>query len=207
MNKSEIIPKQKKGFKVEHAKSVTAESKITAKELYHKTKERLLDVINWDKLSKAVPSYFNLCDSKGNLKDGTPIPGDHIRIGLPAPTSTEGKGFDWVRVEKLQCEESENENNIYITLRPSSNPYGKSNEVAHFYSKNASSTFVIEQMNNNVTASYYGRNEFPNLKDVHSFLNKLRNILVATGGHMGLSKIQWKSFIENIIDDDMKNNA
>jgi len=204
MNKREIIPKQKKGFKVEHNKSVTEESKVAAKTLYEKAKDRLMDINNWDKLSGAVPSYFGLCDSKGNLKKGEPAVGDYVRIGLPAPSSSEGKGYDWVKVEKLHSDQDENESNVYMTLRPSPNPYGKSDEVAHFYSKRSTSTFIIEQMNKVVLASYYGRNEFPNVKDAHSLLDKLRHIIVAIGGLMGMSKIQWTNLIDNIIEKSVE---
>lgn len=204
MNKTEIIPEQKKGFKVEHSKSVTAESKMAAKDLYEKTKERLMDINNWDKLSGAVPSYFGLCDNKGNLKNGKPSVGDYVRIGLPAPSSSEGKGFDWVKVEKLHSDENDKENYIFMTLRPSQNPYGKSDEIAHFYSRRSTSTFIIQQMNKVVLASYYGRNEFPNVKDAHSLLDKFRHIVVAVGGLMGMSKIQWTNLIDNVIEKSVE---
>ncbi|MDQ3021077.1 MAG: hypothetical protein M3R36_10980 [Bacteroidota bacterium] len=204
MNKKEIVPEQKKGFKVEHIKSETAESKNAARDLYRKAKERLLDINNWDKLSGAMPSYFGLCDNKGNIKNGKSLLGDYVRIGLPGPSSSEGKGFDWVKVEKLGCEENDNENNIFMTLRPSANPYGKSDEIAHFFSKESTSNFIIEQTNNIVVASYYGRNEFPNIKDAHKLLDKIRHVVVALGGLLGMSKIQWTILIDNIMSKNDK---
>ena len=59
---------------------------------------------------------------------------------------------------------------------------------------NASSTFIIRQLNTTVTATYYGRNEKIN-NHTDSVTDNVRNTVMAPGAMAGLSEIQWFALI------------
>ena len=93
---------------------------------------------------------------------------------------------------------SETDRSIGLKLRASSNPNNDKTDTAHFFKKEATSTFIIKQEDNVVTASYYGRNEVPNVENV-SMLDKVRNTAVATGAAIGLSELQWNALIKGFL--------
>ncbi|MEP7146134.1 MAG: hypothetical protein ABI792_03905 [bacterium] len=196
MKNISIIPAQKKGSQVTFSKVMTSDSDTASREVFIKIKNRLLDINDWHEWG--VSSYF--CLYSNGVKKSSPDIGDYIRIGLPAPGTAEGDGFDWVIIEALENFIKEDGEYIGLRVRPSKNPDCDSPEIAHFYKDTATSTFIIERDGTNITASYYGRNELPNIKGVRQFTDKLRNIIVAAGGILGFSKIHWKKFIENIVD-------
>ena len=198
MKNISIIPAQKEGSQVTFSKVLTSDSDTASRELFIKIKNRLLDINEWHEWG--VSSYF--CLYNKGLKKGLPEIGDYIRIGLPAPGTVEGDGFDWVRIEALEDLSEERWEYIGLRVRPSKNPHCDSPEIAHFYKDTATSTFIIERSGTNITASYYGKNEAPNIKGVSRISDKLRNFVVAAGGLLGFSKIHWKKFIENIVDEN-----
>ena len=201
MNDISIIPEQKKGSKVTYSRCIAKNSVSDAEELFAITKTKLLDINNWHELG--VSSYFCLYDEKGTRKD-FPATGDYIRIGLPAPGTVAGDGFDWVIIERKDELKDDDHESFGLRLRPSRNPVSDRVEISHFFTDDATSTFIIERKGKSVTANYYGRNEVANVKGVSKLFDKMRNIVVAISGKLGISKIHWKKFINNIIDENYR---
>ena len=76
-----------------------------------------------------------------------------------------------------------------------------SGSVWHFFTEEASSCFLVKREKNTVTAGVYGRNEKPNTA-AETFIDKARNTAVAAGAMTGFSKLQWKSLVNGLMEDN-----
>lgn len=195
------IPLQKKGgfHDTESQKQyIDSEKKIAQ---YAILKERFLSVNQWKSYCGEGFADFRLYDSLGNYVERLPKVGDFIRIDIPGPGGFEAKGYDWVEIIEIS-ENYINKNeieNLLIICRPSTMPGNKkSNHIFHFYSDEATSSFMISRTENSIKAAVYGRNESPNWNA--NFFDKIRNFLIAVGGMFGVSKIQWKRLSDQFLD-------
>lgn len=195
------IPLQKKGgfHDTESIKKYDNLEKTISQ--YTILKERFLEVNKWKSYCGEGFADFRLHDSLGNYVDRLPKVGDFIRIDIPGPGGFEAKGYDWVEIIEIS-ENYINKNeleNLLIICRPSTIPRNKkSNHIAHFYSNEATSSFMISRTENIIKAAVYGRNESPNWNA--NFLDKIRNFSIAIGGMFGVSKIQWKRLSDKFLD-------
>lgn len=159
-------------------------------------KQRFLAINHWRKYCRESSTDFKLCDSTGRLVERLPQIGDYIRIDIPGPGGSEGRSFDWVQIISIDLA---NPDMIIIQCRPSKDPVkDHSSKIAHFYSKSSTSTFIVSKNNNILKVGIYGRNEYPNLKS--GFFNCIRNVMIAIGGMLGFSKIQWKCLAKGLVD-------
>lgn len=202
MNRTKkIIPVQKIGSKTSSTSKLTTSTRHTALVLFTEAKLRLLDINNWYHLCGNKGAEFQLTDEEGNHLQATmPLIGNLIRIKLPAPPNQTGDGFDWVRIEEFVDTRNllTDEDTLGFRVRPVQNPASRSSEGAHFYTSDATSSFLITRKICTVTVMERGRNEVPNATG--NFLNKIRNIAVAVGAMIGLSKPQWKNLTDGILD-------
>jgi hypothetical protein len=56
-----------------------------------------------------------------------------------------GKGNDWVRVEKIDEQNFPEHQYIAMQVRPAVPPFYNEGQVAHFFDRDATSTFCIER--------------------------------------------------------------
>lgn len=206
MSEPEIIPEQKTGSKTGATKQIHADSRHHAILIFNSAKQKLLDVNNWDKYSGKGSAVFQLTDAMGNLLfNVSPKAGDLIRINLPAPSNKRGHGYDWVRIEKFEnSKEILKDEEIYgFRVRPVKHPENNGSATAHFYTSAATSTFLVIRQSHTITAMERARNEKPNT-GVFSFLNKIRNVIIALGAMAGLSNPQWKSLMKGILHEASK---
>lgn len=195
-----IVPKQIKGARTGATSRKKAPSIRLAMKQFQSARQRLLDINSWYELCGKKGAEFQLTDQNGNPLYGTePQVGHLIRIKLPAPPNGSGDGYDWVRIEKFESSTSEeNSQELYgFRVRPVSNPKERSGESAHFYTSDATSTFLVLRQGETLYAIERGRNEKPN--PAGGFFNKLRNILVAIGAMLGFAKPQWKMLTSGIL--------
>jgi hypothetical protein len=160
-----------------------------------------------------MATSFQLADETGEPLQGGATEGDFIQIDLPGPGSREGKGYDWVQIEKIVFPSvaatsypataiPETSSIFLVQARPSRDPQIKgSTRTAHFLEDSATSTFVIEKDGKKVTATVFGRNEVPNTADAEG-ADKLRNGLVGSVGAIGLSKAQWKDLVKGLLEKE-----
>lgn len=195
-----IIPKQKEGSKTGATATAELTDKKEATELFKVAKSRLLDINTWDKLCGVASATFELTDKAGNKISGTPEVGNLIRIDLPGPGTISGEGYDWVRIEAIEDNsDSEAEEEAFaFRVRPVKNPVSDDDAPAHFYTDDATSSFIIERRGTIITASEKGRNEKPNT-DTAKIVDKVRNAVVATGAKNGLAYPQWKTLMEGLL--------
>jgi hypothetical protein len=195
----EVIPTQRSGAESNTEETITLSGKEQAKQFYETAKQRLLDVNNWEVLCGAGSANFQLTDMAGNDVQRTVQPDDHFKIDIPGPGSLTGEGYDWVKIENVEEQPLKNdEAAVIIRVRPATNPKGGGNDVAHFFSDDATSNFVVKLSGNTVTAAVYGRNELPNTK-AENPVDKARNTMVALSAVAGVSKLQWKSLVKGLI--------
>ncbi|WP_054509511.1 hypothetical protein [Chryseobacterium sp. ERMR1:04] len=168
---------------------------------YKSLKNRLLSVNYWNYFTDGVGADFKLHDKEGNLKKGLPEIGDFIRIDIPGPGNFEARGFDWVQITDMYEKEFENDEileQLLLECRPSALP-GKINaHIAHFYTSDATSTFIISRGKDFIKIGIYGRNETPNMDA--QIADKARNLTIALGGMVGISKIQWKILVDALVE-------
>lgn len=77
-------------------------------------------------------------------------------------------------------------------------------EWVHIYTDVATNSLKVKRLGKNVTASFHARNEIPNVNQTDGLLDKARNAIVAVSAMAGVSKIQWKDFVENLLASDRK---
>lgn len=192
------IPQQQTGSETNTEASVEFDSEQEAKKFYQLVKQRLLSINCWHQIAGENAAHFALTDVHGNNITGEPKKGDHLKIDVPGPGSKSGEGYDWVQIESIIIETIENEESIALLVRPAPNPLNENKDVAHFLSKEATSSFIVNRKNNKITAGVYGRNEKQNFH-AEKIIDKARNTALAIGGLLGFAKIQWKSLVNGLI--------
>jgi len=196
--KANIIPSQYSGIQTNTESSKEFDNEDDATAFYQVVKKRLLDVNQWHHLAGAATASFQLTDEKGYDVLRPAQKGDHFKIDIPGPGPVTGEGFDWVRIETIEERSEERDDFTAIKVRPATNPLNEKTDVAHFFSDEATSSFVVQRKGVKVIAGVYGRNEKPNTAS-ETLVDKARNAAVATGAITAFSKIQWKSLVNGLI--------
>ncbi|MES2566891.1 MAG: hypothetical protein V4565_08490 [Bacteroidota bacterium] len=206
MNK--IVPDQKKGGHTGAKTSLQLRNREQALELFELAKQRLHNINSWQSLCGKGSAEFKLTDKNGNLLRSTkPRIGNLIRIKLNAPENQEGDGYDWVRIEafKHTKDHLKDEEQYGFRVRPVQNPFDNKERSAHFYTSDATSTFLVKRNVNLVSAMELGRNEIPN-NNPQPFLNKIRNVIIAIAAMMGMAHPQWKNLVTGILKGKKETN-
>ena len=195
MKDIEEVPPQKVGAKSDIKYCMRTASDKEGFLLYQQARKNLLNINRWRMLAGQLSADFCLTDPFGKLVQRLPLQGDYIRIHLPASSNDK---FDWVRIEAIEEQKlNENTNSIMIRVRPSDPPREKE-ETEHFFSKEATSSFLVERTGGKVEASVKGRNELPNV-EIHGLANKIRNFFIGLGAMIGLNYPQWKALVKGIL--------
>lgn len=195
----ETIPEQKEGTDVNVEDSVRLSGETEAKAFYGVVKERLLNINKWKELAGALSAGFCLTNEAGQEIDTSPQAGNYFKIALPAPGIVSGEGHDWVRIEEVKEETKDDGEYLAIRVRPAQSPVNEKKDVAHFYTDEATSNFIVRREVTKVTAGVYGRNEKPNV-EAENLVDKVRNAVVGTGAIGAFSKIQWKALVNGLLN-------
>lgn len=193
------IPAQKKGSFHDTESRKIFDDEESALQEYQMLEKRFLSINDWQEYCKKKSAEFKLYDSSGNHITRNPEENDLIRIDIPGPRNPESKGYEWVKIEQIS-DQSLNDGeieNLIINCVPTSDPNQKNGNIAHFYSKDSSSTFKISRGSKYIKIAIYGRNETPNMDT--NLAGKIRNLMIGFGGMFGMSKTQWKFFADEIL--------
>jgi hypothetical protein len=195
------VPGHREGGQTDSVEKVTSPSLGEARQLFQEARRRLRDINNWHKLCGIASAVFRLTDEHGKEIEGEARQGNLVKIDIPGPGSAAGEGFDWVHIEAMEdlADPKGERESFMLRVRPTSNPLNKEKGTAHFYTSDATSTYVIERNGSTVTAAEHGRNEKPNAK-ADLAADKIRNTIVGIGGISGISKIQWKSLVKGLLE-------
>jgi hypothetical protein len=199
-NKRSIVPPQKAGTRKDIEHIIMAADENDARKLFMIARNRLVDVNHWHEYSGSLSATFQLTDQYGKEVTRTAEKGDYFKINIPAPGSSEGHGFDWVSIEAIEDIGNPDGDieRIALRVRPASNPKEKGENVAHFFSEDSTSSFILERLGNQVKAAVYGRNETPNTS-TSNLIDKVRNIVVGVTAILGFSNVQWKNLVKGLI--------
>lgn len=193
-----IIPPQYTGNEIESIAEEEFENEEDARNMFITAKQRLLDVNNWNRIAGIVTATFQVIDNKGKEVDRQVKKSDYLRISIPGPGNKEGEGYDWVFVEDLIEFEKEGIQSTGFRVRPNENPFSVKNETAHFYSNEATSSFIITRDKLKVSSWIIDRNLLPNT-EAESLVDKVRDIVVGVSAIAGFSKLQWQALAEGLI--------
>jgi len=199
--KQSIVPSQHIGNQTGAKASVDTKDVVKAVNTFIQAKSRLLDINNWHKYSGTAATKFTLTDSAGNPVNRSPQKGDYIKIDVPGPGTIAGQGYDWVCIEQFEEKQDKQSDLDFFAfrVRPAANPTsGSATAPAHFYTKQTTSTFIVQREGTVVSACEKGRNEVPNTH-TDKMVDNMRNGLVAVGATLGLSIPQWKVLMEGLL--------
>lgn len=194
------IPKQFTGKQLDYSRTIVLPSPIRAEERFQKIRHRLMDVNAWHKVAKVPSAKFNIVNDKNQIQERTVREGDHIRIDIPGPGLPSADGYDWVRVEKIDTIKTGAEQQLVLTLRPCSDPTGDHTDTAHFFTRLATSTFLVKLTGRQVVVRYAGRNEVINTDNIAAWDN-FRNFLIGLAAKLGASFPQWKGLVDGLSDE------
>lgn len=193
-----IIPEQYTGKDIETESTASFKNRAEATSFYEVAKSRLLNVNEWHSVAGFVSGRFYLVDRSGEKLNRFVEKGDYFKIDIPGPGSSEGDGYDWVQVEELKEISTDAVQSIGFRVRPSQNPVGEKDETAHFYSSEATSTFIVTQKDHKVIVQIIDLNLKPN-DEAGAVTDKIRNVAVGVGAIGLFSKVQWKSLANGIV--------
>lgn len=196
-----IIPEQFKGQELEVEASQVLNDETAAQTLYEAARKKLLDVNNWNKIAGAITAQFQIIDEKGEEVTREVKKGDYLRINIPGPGSKEGDGYDWVLVEELKEINNGSLQSIGFRVRPNENPFSEKNETAHFYSKEATSSFIIIRENSKLISWIVDRNLLPNTES-GSLVDKVRDVVVGVSAIAAFSNVQWQGLADGLIENE-----
>ncbi|MFD2744282.1 MULTISPECIES: hypothetical protein [Sphingobacterium] len=195
------IPEHKKGKKVDCHSTATFPDAESAKNFYSIARRRLLQINDWNKVAVLPSAVFELSDHNGKIRQQSAEEGNLVKIDIPGPGLPSSDGYDWVRIEQIVEESSEEQQQITLTLRPTTDPTKQDQEIAHFLKNIATSTIVLQQKGTEVTAQYAGRNELINDEN-NGIADTIRNTLIGLGVMLGGSYPQWKALVAGIVKQD-----
>jgi hypothetical protein len=156
-----IVPKNIQGKPSDIEHSSTAGSREDAVHVFSIAAQRMLDVNSWHQIGSSVSAKFELIDANLNKLNRPAALGDFIKIDILGPGSSAGDGYDWVRIEALEDNRNPQAEieSLAMRVRPCREPGKDTKEVAHFFTGEATSTFIVERRANKITSFYHGRNE------------------------------------------------
>lgn len=198
--KQTFLPPQVVGKETGAAARVVAGTREAAVSVFEMARNRLMNINEWNIYTGMGSATFQLVDEKGNASAGPPEQGQLIRIDIPGPGTIKGSGFDWVLIETIENELYPEEDTAIFAfrVRPVSAPLSDEAASSHFFTSDATSTFIVMRKGNEVVAEERGRNEVPN-DYTRNLIDRVRNLLVGLGASHGLSHLQWKSLMEGVL--------
>lgn len=198
INHSDIVPEHYTGKIIDTESTIEFNSPDEAKSFFKTVRERLLDVNSWHQLAGVGTAEFQVVDKEGMEVDRPVQKGDYFKINVPGPGPASGEGYDWVRVEEIKEVSGPVVESVGIRVRPCPSPQNDDQEIAHFYSEESTSNFIVAREGQKITAGIYDRNTKPN-KDAES-LDKARDMVVGLVAVTGFSKFQWHQLAEGLLE-------
>ena len=198
----DLVPKPVLGEQSGAQADKECKTEEEAKHLFNSAKEKLFNINDWHKFAGPGSAEFDLTDKAGNPKTGMPQIGDHIKIDLPGPGTSEGDGYDWVVIEAIDDRKDSMDEYAAIRVRPCPNPKTPGDDkIAHFHAETATSTFLVQRQGNIISAAEKGRNELQNKNNNLGFWDKLRNIITSFSASRGAAWPQWKALMEGFLEE------
>ena len=198
MKNSNIIPTQQTGKAIDVESQLELHKENEAQIFFSEVKNRLQNVNHWKEYAGNISATFQLVDQSGAEVMRPVQKGDYFKIDIPGPGTTSGEGYDWAQVEEIENTTDPDGERFGLRVRPSDNPQNKNQDVAHFYSEESTSSFIVERKGNRITVSVHDRNTKPN-SDARTAADKVRDAVIGAAGVTAFSKIQWKNLTDGLL--------
>lgn len=195
-----IVPENIQGKSSDLQFSVSAETEVSAIKIFNDAAHRMLDVNSWHKMTGIVSANFTLFDVFKNEVNSSATTGHFIRIDIQGPGPSSGDGYDWVQIEAIErtAGEGGEVETIAMRVRPCHQPGTTSEDIAHFFKEDATSTFLISRNRKKIVSSYHGRNEVLN-NNTEKVLDNVRNVVMGSVALAGVSEMQWNALIKGFL--------
>jgi len=202
MDKQEkrIVPKQRTGKAIDANGTIELNSHDESKAFFALVKERLENVNGWSRITEGLSATFQVVDKDGREVDRPVKKGDFLKIDVPGPGSKTGDGYDWVMVEDVEHTTKDDVESFGFRVRPTENPHNSKSDIAHFYSQESTSSFMVHRDGCVVHATVKDRNTKPNA-DAESTVDKIRDAVVGAAGVVSFSKIQWQGLVDGLLEN------
>lgn len=197
-NESDIVPEQQSGKAIDAESSIDLAATEDATSFFEQVKDRLQNVNQWKEVAGTLSATFQLVDANGMEVKRKAQKGDYFKIDIPGPGTESGEGYDWVQIEEVESTSAPDSERFAFRVRPTDNPQNRKQDVAHFYSRDSTSSFVVERNRNKITASVHDRNTKPNT-EATTAIDKIRDAVVGAAGVISFSKIQWKNLTDGLV--------
>ena len=200
---SYLIPENTKGKFSHVERTIELDTIEEARDVYNRACKRMLNVNIWHQLSGFASAHFELKDQNGGQNKRLAKAGDYLQIDIPGPGPDSGNGYDWVKIEAIESQTgaSVEEESTAMRLKSCKDPVKKTNDIAHFFTSDATSTLIIRREYTTVTASHDGRNEVLN-NHTGKLKDKIRNTIIGAGALLGLSEMQWGRLIKSFLEKE-----
>ena len=199
-----IIPENTKGKPTDVEHSITLNNREEALDTFKRAYKRMLNVNIWHKLSG-----FGSADFYSGINKAMKLTGWRrwvitFRLIYLVPGLHQVMGYDWVQVEAIEDHTNPDaeEESFGMRVRSCKNPNKPGNDTAHFFTSDATSTFIIQRKHNTVSSSYHGRNEVLNT-DTEKLKDTIRNTIVGVGAMVGISELQWSRLIKSFLEKEV----
>ncbi len=199
-NTPNIVPSQQTGKAIDAESTIELTGEMEARSFFAEVKNKLQNVNQWKEYAGNLSATFQLVNAEGKEIDRPAQKGDYFKIDIPGPGSISGEGYDWVQIEEVESKSSPDGESFAFRVRPTDNPQSNKQDVAHFYSDESTSSFVVERNGNRITASVHDRNTKPNT-DADSTTDKIRDAVVGAAGALSFSKIQWQNLTDGLLKE------
>ncbi len=194
------IPPQKDGGFSDNEHEKILGSTWEAKQQFDWASKKLFDINKWSEwCENMLSANFSLYNKYGHPVKRLAELHDYVKIDIPGPGSIDGGGFDWVQIKNISViHDPENDTETaFLQVSPCSCPVNSEPHVAHFFSTEATSTFMIQREGKKVRAEIHGRNEKPNTSG--NTIDSLRNTFVAKLAKAAFSDLQWKDLCKGFL--------
>ena len=196
---SSAVPGQYKGAESFTKACKQYRTNVLADAAFGKACTRLFDINRWNEIAGGG-AIFRLADNDGNQVLRQPAEGDLISINISSvPANDAGDGREWVRIENITGNGDRGEHVRAIVVRPCNSPLNGSHSTAHFFTPDATSTFMVTRHDKEVCAMVIGKNETPNT-NAQTLWDRVRNVFVGLAAMAGLNKPQWKKLVRGFLD-------
>lgn len=195
---SRLVPGQKTGVPIDTESFVELDNEDQARAFFGVVTTRLKNVNRWHEMAGNLSARFQLVNKDGVEVQRSAQKGDYFKIDIPGPGTVSGEGYDWVQIEEVESITTPEMESFGFRVRPTQNPQNKK-DIAHFFSPESTSNFIVTREGNKIIAGIYDRNTKPN-KDADSIIDKVRDTVIGIAGVLGFAKIQWKMLTDALLD-------
>lgn len=192
----EKIPKQTTGISRDTFRFKNEQDKDD----FERLKSSVLNVNEWVNFTGLTKTTFTLMNKHGIKQKRLARLNDFILIEFPKLFLFKKiKCYDWVEISTIETFNDSTMDYFILELKPAKSPIMSDQTINHFFTEEASNTFIVFLNKDFLSISIHGRNEFPNLF-IKNKRDAIRNFFFANLGLFGANKLLWVNMTNGLMD-------